>query len=88
MRSSAATHYTGGMVKWRVGQFLEQNGITPYKLSEKTRGRISRNTIYEIARADTKQVKLETLDTLISTLRVMTGKSVQITDLLEYVADE
>ena len=88
MRSSAAPHYTGGMVRWRVGQFLEQHGITPYKLSEETKGKISRNAIYEIARADTKQVKLETLDTLITTLRAMTGKPVALTDLLEYISEE
>lgn len=76
--------YTGGMVRWRVGEFLEQHGITPYRLSEKTQGKISRNAIYEISRADTKQVKFDTLDTLIKTLREMTGVPVGLADLLEF----
>ena len=72
------------MVKWRVGGLLEQNSVTAYRLSEETRGRISRNAIYEITRADTKQVKLETL---ITVLHRLTGKRYTVGDLLEYVDD-
>lgn len=79
--------YTACMVRWKLGNFLEQHKITPYRLSEETRGRISRNAIYEIARSDTKQVKFETLDVLITVLRHLTGARVELSDLLEYVPD-
>lgn len=84
---SSGGPYTGGMVRWRVSEFLEQHGITPYRLSVETQGKISRNAIYEISRADTKQVKLDTLDTLIRVLRDMTGQPVGLTDLLEFAED-
>lgn len=81
-------HYTEPMVMWRVGELLEQNGITAYKLSDATKGQVSRNTVYKIANAKTERVDLTTLSALLSALNKLTGHNYQVGDLLQYIPDE
>lgn len=75
------------MVNWRLSAILEENSITPYRLAEEVRGRVSRNSIYAIANAKTERVDLSTLSALLDGLRKLTGKSYSVGDLLEYHPD-
>lgn len=71
---------------WKLREFIDQHGITPNALATRTRGRLSRNAIYNLAnpKEPPKRLEVATLDTLIPALREMTGEPVEITDLLEY----
>ena len=70
----------------KLKEFLEQRGITVYKLAQQTEGRLSRTSLYSLTSETSppKGLLFETLDVLIPTLREMTGENVQIGDLLEY----
>ena len=71
--------------RWKLKSFLDANDITVYKLSMKTEGALSRNTLYSLT-GDKPPTRLEikTLDVLIPALRALTGKDIEVSDLLEF----
>lgn len=69
---------------WRLKDYLRQHNVTPYALSLKTGGRLSRNTIYSLVREQPQRLQLKTLDVLIPALMELTGEPVSVTDLLAY----
>lgn len=70
-------------MRWKVKEFLEQNGATTYALW-KASG-LSRTTAYAIAQGDMKGVEFDTLGKLLSGLEQVTGKQVELADVLEVV---
>jgi len=77
------------VVRWRLADFLEQRQLTAYALS-KVSGIHRMSTIYRIARRGDEPVRVDlpTLAAIVSGLRLLTNEDVQLTDVLEYVADE
>jgi hypothetical protein len=69
---------------WKLKDYLKQHGVTPYALSIKTEGKLSRNTIYSLVRERPQRLQLKTLDVLIPALTELTGEPVSVTDLLAY----
>ncbi len=69
-------------MNWRLSEYLEENGITPYQLFKETG--LSVNTIYPIARNEARRVDRDTLDRVLAGLRTLTGKPTDIGDILRY----
>ncbi len=69
-------------VKWKLKEYLDSHKLTAYALTKSAD--LSPNTIYTIARGDTNQVRLETLASLLSGLRKLTGQEVSLGDVLEH----
>lgn len=70
-------------MRWKVKEFLEQNGKTTYALW-KASG-LSRTTAYAIAQGDMKGVEFDTLGKLLNGLEQITGKQVNLDDILEVI---
>jgi len=75
---------TESPVRWRVGDVLQERGLTAYKLAAELHGRVNRNSVYAIARGETDRVDRGTLGHLITALRSLTGEQYTVGDLLEY----
>lgn len=77
------------VTRWKLRALLEQEKKSAYALarilSEKTRP----NTIYRLVRIghEPTRVDLSTLTLVISGLRQLTGKPIQISDILEYTEE-
>lgn len=76
------------IVRWRLADFLKEKELSAYALGKAT-GITRMNTIYRIARkgAEPTRVDLPTLALIIDGLQKLTGETVSITDILEYVPD-
>lgn len=70
-------------MRWKVKEFLELNGKTTYALW-KASG-LSRTTAYAIAQGDMKGVEFDTLGKLLGGLEQITGRRVELADVLEVV---
>lgn len=72
--------------RWKLPEYLEANEITPYRLGVELGGHKRIPVIYRLAKKDKPptRVDLDTLGELIKGLRALTGKDVQLSDLLEY----
>lgn len=67
-------------VKIVLNETLEKAGITRNALAREAR--VRPNLIYDMCDGKTKRIELETLNTLISTLTVMTGRPHFLADIL------
>lgn len=74
--------------RWRLKEFLQDHEITPYALSQQTAGKLSMKSVYNLV-ADTPptNVRVTTFDALIPALEQLTGRRVEISDLLGYERD-
>ena len=72
---------------WKLKSFLDEHGLSANAVSERTKGKLARNSVYNLLKAP-RSVRLETLDALIPALEEMTGQRVSVTDLLEYEPDD
>ncbi|GGR34096.1 helix-turn-helix domain-containing protein [Deinococcus ruber] len=70
-------------VRWKIKEFLEQNGKTPYALW-KASG-LSRTTVYAITGGQMDGVQFETMGKLMHGLETIMGKQIELTDVLEVV---
>lgn len=88
--STYATISDVATYKWKLPEYLEQHEITPYRLGVELGGHKRIPVIYRLAKKDKPptRVDFDTLGELIKGLRVLTGKNVQLSDLLEYQDDE
>ena len=78
----------GVPVKWKLKAFLDQEGITAYRLADETHGRLSQKGVYRLTANDLKAIRFETLDVILPALSKLSGKQVVLQDLLEYVSEE
>jgi predicted transcriptional regulator len=69
-------------VHWKIKPLIDAHGITPYRLMKESG--LAQGTVYRLVHGDTSTVNAETLDRVMTTLRRLTGKRVEIADLLEY----
>jgi hypothetical protein len=74
------------LLKWKLREFLDNNNLTAYQLEKALQGRVSRNLPYTWARATEPPKKLDTavFGKVLEALGELTGKKVQVGDLLEY----
>ena len=75
------------MLQWRVRQYLTKKGLSAYDLDRALGRKLSPRTIYTLARNEPKQIRLDTLDKLMTALEELTGTPVSLKDLLEYQRD-
>jgi DNA-binding Xre family transcriptional regulator len=74
------------MVVWKLKDLLAAHDIAPYRLARESG--MHAPSVYRMLRGTgTKAVTRETLATIISALRTLTGKSISVCDLLEYVEE-
>jgi hypothetical protein len=73
------------VVRWRLADYLEEYRITAYALG-KASGIQRMSTVYRFAKRGEEPVRVDlvTLAHLLDGLRALTGKEVQLTDILEY----
>ena len=76
-------------VRWRLADFLDERGISTYALIQAI-GSTRMNTIYRLTRRghEPSRVDLHTLATVLDGLTKLTGKPVDISEVLEYVPAE
>jgi DNA-binding Xre family transcriptional regulator len=73
----------GPRMRWKVKEFLELHGKTPYALI-KASG-LTQTTIYGISQGKPTEARFETLECLIRGLESLTGQTVELTDILDVV---
>lgn len=78
-------HERMSVLRWTLADFLAEHEITAYALG-KAMGTSYMNTVYRLARRghEPSRIDLPTLVTVLDGLRTLTGKDVQITDILHY----
>ncbi len=69
-------------VRWKVKQYLTDHNLSAYRL-EKESG-LAHGTVYRLVNGSTVNLNAATLDATIKALRQLTGKHVDISDVLEY----
>lgn len=74
-----------GKVKVRFKDYLEERGLSAYRVSKHARG-MSPKTVYAIA-SGRHRPSMEALEKLLDALREITGEEVVPADLLEYVPE-
>lgn len=72
-------------MRWRLKQYLEENGITPYRLWKDSG--LAQQTVYTLAQNKGDRVDLNTLGTVLATLERLTRRRVSLDDLLEVIRD-
>lgn len=72
-------------VEFTLKSFLEAHALSVYRLAEAASGRVSRGTVYSLARGRVTRVDLGTLGAVITTLEELTGEEVTPADLLRAV---
>ena len=72
-------------MNWKIKQLLEQHKITPYRLWKESG--LARQTVYTLAHDKGDRVDLGTLGTVLHSLERLTGKRIELTDVLEVVRD-
>ena len=69
-------------VRWKVKQFLDSHDLSTYRLWKESG--LAMGTAYRLVRGDTTSLNADTLDKVIGALQRLTGKSVDLSDLLLY----
>ena len=72
------------MVRWRLRQYLDEHDLSAYALTKAAA--LAPNTVYALARGDRGRVDLAVLEKVITGLEQLTGRRVELTDVLERVA--
>ena len=72
-------------VKWKLRQYLEAHGKTPYALW-KASG-LSRTAVYDICNDKQDGLRFEAMGKIVNALETLTGQTVTPNDLLEVVRD-
>lgn len=69
-------------MNWQLAEYLEAHNLTPYRLMEHSG--LSSNTVYPMARNQAQRVSRDVLDRVIRSLRELTGKETQTSDILRF----
>jgi hypothetical protein len=74
-------------VSFRLRAYLEAHGVTPYRLAKEAG--VSTTTIYNLVDVDEPPtgIKFETLDVLLKGLINITGKPVEVSDIIGFNND-
>jgi hypothetical protein len=73
------------MLRWKLKEYLDRHGITPYKLWKESG--LSRPTVYAMATGKPKSLFFDVATSVIATLTRLTGKPVTPNDLLEVIEE-
>ncbi len=76
-------------VRWKLKETLEHNQTNPYALARAMGDQSKAVTLYRLTSPTkkTSRIDLGTLSEIITALREVTGKAIEITDLLEYAPE-
>jgi DNA-binding Xre family transcriptional regulator len=69
-------------LRWRLKEFLEEHEISAYSLAKDSS--LSLPSVYRLTNNHSRYIQFDTLETIVATLERKTGKSIQLTDLLEF----
>lgn len=72
------------IVRWKLGAFLEQIGLSVYRLHAELGGQMSKTGLYKITRGETSGVDFESLADILEALETLTGEHVELHDILSY----
>jgi len=72
-------------VEFTLKSYLEAHGLSAYRLAQAARGRVSRGTVYALARGSVSRVDLGTLGAVMTTLEELTGEAVTPGELLAVI---
>ena len=72
-------------MKWKIAELLEASGKTAYALA-KVSG-LSMPTVYAIVNGEKKGVQFDVLASIMRGLEELTGKRVELSDVLEVIRD-
>ncbi|WP_293914832.1 helix-turn-helix transcriptional regulator [Deinococcus sp.] len=72
-------------VEFTLKHYLDTHGLSAYRLAQAAQGRVSRGTVYALARGSVARVDLGTLGAVMTTLEELTGHEVSPADLLTAV---
>lgn len=74
--------------RWRFKEFLDENNLSAYSVVQETSGKLSRTAVYDLASSDSPaSIRISTFDALLPALEKLTGRRVEIGDLLTYERD-
>ena len=69
-------------IRWKVKSILDIHGITVNQFKHESG--LAQGTAYRLANGETDTINANTLERTIQTLRRLTGKEVDIADIVEY----
>jgi DNA-binding Xre family transcriptional regulator len=72
-------------VKWKLKDFLEKHGKTPYALWKESG--LSRTAVYDICNDKQDGLRFEAMGKIVTALETLTGVTVTPNDLLEVVRE-
>jgi hypothetical protein len=75
-------------IRLNLNQFLERHAISTYRVVKETTGKLSPNTVYDLARRPAQRIDLQTVGQILTVLEGITGETVTINDLLEITPDD
>lgn len=75
-------------IRWKMADVLEHEGVTVYALHQQLGNKVSRNTLYRLAKEQPERVPLDITAQVLQGLRLLTGRHYEVADLLEYEAPE
>lgn len=75
-------------VHWRLRELLDRHNLTAYQLGQQLKGKVHPNSVYVLARGETKQVSLATLGYLLEALEALTGTRYTVADLLAFQPEQ
>lgn len=75
------------VIKWKLGEVLERERLTVYRLHQELSEDVSRNTLYRLSNAQPERIELSITANILGALERLTGKHVALTDLLEYTPE-
>lgn len=70
-------------VRWKIKELLESNELSVYAFWQESG--LAKGTAYRLVNGETDTINTQTLDATMKALRALTGKHLEIADLLEYV---
>ncbi|OLV16840.1 hypothetical protein [Deinococcus marmoris] len=70
-------------LRLNLGNYLQQHGITAYRLVKEVEGRVAPNTVYSLARRPAQRIDLKTVGVLMKALEGLTGEKVEFSEMLE-----
>lgn len=74
-------------LEWRFKTYLDQHGITPYRLHKALHGQVSQRLTYDWAKERPERLHLPVLEKVMSALESITGESVEVADLIKFIPD-
>jgi len=71
-------------IRNRLPDLLKRHGLSAYRIEQELRGVVARNSIYALARGETKRIDLDTLDHVVRVLRRQTGQPYNVGDVFDF----